>query len=446
MPAAPKNVIFIMTDQQRYDTLTRPEFYGDLPHLSRLREESVCFDQFYTSALPCVPSRHAFLTGRTPWQLGCHGNAKFCKEGERTWMSLLRDEGYRCVSVGKTHMIHEGSYHIQVDSEDSFGDLDGWNHFQRKATPVAEGEYFDQRVSKRACRVMETLTGDESPFALFIGFHAPHEPYILPEEYLSFADPASVPLPPDAGDAEYAGRSAFYQKRREHFQRMFGDITTEKVRQGIAGYIAMMHMVDDCLGMVLSKMRELGLDRDTLVVFTSDHGELLGEHRIFNKAATFHEGETHIPFLLRFPAMERGGRRIEGLASSIDFVPTLMDALGIRPDAHFCGESLIHAIETGNTERELIVSAVDDRMMLRTREHLIWYNALDGDGELYDIVNDPQCLQNLYNDPNCTRLREGLLAAMLRERIRLDRRDSRPTRRDRLHLLEVKSSQEPEVV
>lgn len=444
--ATPRNVIFIMTDQQRYNSLAQPNPYGDFPAMRRLRAQSASFEDFYTAALPCVPSRHAFLTGRTPWQLGCWGNAKFSEEGERTWMSLLRDEGYRCVSVGKTHMIHAGSYHIPVDSGDTFGALDGWNHFEKQASPAGEDAYFDVKVSQRACRVMDQLKQDDSPFALFIGFHAPHEPYSMPGKYLSFRDADSVSLPHYADDAEYDGRSAFYQARRAHFARMFGELTEEKVRTGIAGYGCMLKMVDDCLDTVLRQIDALGLAEDTLIVFTSDHGELLGEHHIFNKAATFHDAETHIPFLMRFPDGRFAGKSINGLASSLDFVPTLLDIMGVTADAHFCGESLVPALETGKTEREAVVSAVDARMMLRTDTHLIWYDAEHDDGELYMIAEDPHALHNRYNDPDCAALRDALLQRMLRERMLLDRRDSRPARKDRLRLLEVKASQEPEVV
>ena len=129
------NILFIMTDQQRYDTVDSPAVA--LPNMQRLKKESVHFSNFYASAMPCVPSRACFLTGRNAWDLKICGNDRFLTDDMipngspvKSWMQILREQGYASVSVGKTHIIHGGSYHIPVPLDRSFGDEDGWDHFQ----------------------------------------------------------------------------------------------------------------------------------------------------------------------------------------------------------------------------------------------------------------------------------------------------------------------------
>lgn len=124
--------------------------------------------------------------GRNAWDMHIYGNSRFIMDGsqtgplERSWMQVLRDEGYASVSVGKTHMIHAGSYHIPVPLSKTFGKRDGWDHFHVEKSPEPESTYYDIHVASRACDALERLQGD-GPFALFVGFHAPHEPYVLPE-------------------------------------------------------------------------------------------------------------------------------------------------------------------------------------------------------------------------------------------------------------------------
>ncbi|MEQ2526728.1 DUF4976 domain-containing protein [Robertmurraya yapensis] len=442
------NVIFIMTDQQREDSIgPERQPYANYPHMEQLRSESVTFGNFFTAASPCVPSRHTFLTGRHPWKIGVSGNVKFSTEGETTWMSLLRDYGYRCVSVGKTHMIHAGSFHIQVPVGKSFGDQDGWNHFEPAATPEQEENYFDIHVARRACDALERLNVDEDPFALFIGFHAPHEPYVMPEKYLDYCKPEDVSLPENRKQEEYETKSEAYRRRYDLFRSKFGEITDEMMKKGIAGHYCLLKMVDDCLGMITDKLKEKNLLENTLIVFAADHGELLGEHGIFNKAATAYESEVRVPFMIRFPDGYKAGETVDTLASSIDFVPTLFELMGLNPDARLPGHSLVPSIKEGLPVRDYVTLADGHGTMgIRTKDYKLWYNSHFKDGELYDLNEDPQELNNLYHKPEALELRSKLFELMLHARVADDERDNLPTKRERLLHSEVKASYEPEVV
>jgi arylsulfatase A-like enzyme len=440
------NVLFIMTDQQRADSIG-PNRHpcADYPQMEKLRSESVSFANFFTAASPCVPSRQTFLTGRHSWQLGVQGNAKFLMEGTDNWMQTLRNHGFRCVSVGKTHLVHAGSFHLQIPPGDSFGDQGGWNHFEPAPSPEQEELYYDIHTARRACAALDKLKKTE-PFAMFVGFHAPHEPYVMPEKYLAYCKPEDVPLPGNRDRSEYSSKSEGYRRRFDLFKNKFGEITDDMVRRGIAGHHCLLKMVDDCLGMIMDKLREQQMLDDTLVIFTSDHGELLGEHYLFNKAGTSYESEIRIPFMIRFPDGYKKGECVSNLASSIDFVPTLYELLGIDPDVSLPGYSLMPAIRDGSELRSYITTTGTGTMGIRTEKHKLWYHAGDKDGELYDLKDDPSELRNLYHAPEAGELRRELFELMLHARVTEDNRGSRPTRSQiRLHD-EAKTAFEPEIV
>lgn len=441
------NVIFIMADQQRADTIGPNKIkYANYPNMEKLRQESVNFDNFYTASSPCVPSRHTFLTGRNAWTLGCDVNEKFSMGNELTWMQLLRDNGYRCVSVGKTHMVHAGSFHIQVPIGKTFGEQDGWNHFNPEKSPERDDFHFDINTAHRACETLERLEQIE-PFAMFIGFHAPHEPYVLPEKYLDFCKTEDVDIPVNRSEREYENKSKAYRRRYDHFRNMFGEITDDMVKKGIAGYHCSLKMVDDCLGLIMEKLKNLDLLKNTLIIYTSDHGDLLGEHGIFNKAATAYESEIRIPFMIRFPDGYKAGCCVDALASSVDFVPTLLEILECNADISLPGYSLMPAVNNGEKLRDCVTTfSTGGAMSIRTSEYKLLYNAQDKDGELYDMIDDPIEMNNLYNNTEALELRRIMFEKMMHSRILDDIRNNTPTNRERRLHEEVWVSSEPEVV
>lgn len=395
-----------------------------------------------------------FLMGRNAWDMHIYGNSRFIMDGsqtgplERSWMQVLRDEGYASVSVGKTHMIHAGSYHIPVPLSKTFGKRDGWDHFHVEKSPEPESTYYDIHVASRACYALERLQGD-GPFALFVGFHAPHEPYVLPEKYWNYCRPDDVVLPVNRSKDEFRTKSESYRRRINHFQSMFGDgiYNDEDIRTGIAGYYSALKMVDDCIGTIYEKMEELNLLENTIVVFTSDHGEMLGEHYLFNKNATSYEGEIHIPFMIRFPDGWNAGKEFSQRGCAIDFFPTLMDLLGLDPDLPLPGVSLLPCMKDGKEVRQdrLIWHARGSLTLLSPHAKLM-YCPEDQDGELYDLVKDPQEMHNLWNQPEGKALQDEMIQRMLHQRLWNDMRASRFTAREQLLHREIKASMEPEVV
>jgi arylsulfatase A-like enzyme len=279
---------------------------------------------------------------------------------------------------------------------------------------------------------------------MFLGFHAPHEPYVMPKRYLNFCKPENAPLPKARAADEYETKSNGYRRRVDFFKKMFGEGSHDKTRRGIAGHHCLLKMVDDLLGQVLDELQKLGLLENTLVVFTSDHGDVLGEHGIFNKAATFYEGEIRIPMMVRFPDGRHAGKRLEHLGSSLDFFPTLMDILGIQADVSLPGRSLMPLIQKGEKVRDHVTTATTNGMMIRTEKEKLWHNRSADDGEMYDLEKDPLELNNLFHKPNYLEMRRRLSEEMLLARMNDDFETSWPTQRDRRLRQEVRSSYEPE--
>lgn len=446
------NVLFIMSDQQRADTIG-PNRHpcANYPSMEALRKQSVNFEQFYASAMPCVPSRASFLRGKNAWNFECCSNARFYTQTQdlgplnKTWMQTLRENGYSCISVGKTHMVHAGSFHVQVPTGNSFGDEDGWNHFYPQATPVDENQFFDIQVAQRTCEILQRV--QDVPFALFVGFHAPHEPYVMPRKYLEYCHEEDVPLPQNWAE-EDGGRSQSYYRRIELFRKMFGGCIDDEaaVRKGIAAYFGALKMVDDCLEKIIEKVKELGLWDNTLIVYTSDHGEMLGNHHLFNKNATSYQEESHIPFMMKLPGNRHAGKNISHLAAGIDWYPTVMDILNIEEDVPLPGRSLLPCIEDAVSVRDYVLTWYGMcSMAIRTKDYVLMYHPQDGDGELYNLTNDPAEEHNLYHDPAHIGIVHEMMQKMLTQRMLEDMQSSMLTRRElRLHR-EIYASGEPEV-
>ena len=184
---------------------------------------------------------------------------------------------------------------------------------------------------------------------------------------------------------------------------------------------------------------------DTLVVFSSDHGEMLGEYGIFGKGATFHEAEINIPLMIRFPDGKEAGTVRDGLVSTIDWNPTLFDYLDIDPDFGMPGKSIMPMIENNKSVRDHVLCGCQG-LMIRNEKYKLWHNPRTQDGEMYDLENDPDEMHNLYNDESFSGLKSKLLKDMLEARMADDCAIAQLTSKDRRLLEEVCASHEPQVI
>jgi arylsulfatase A-like enzyme len=286
------------------------------------------------------------------------------------------------------------------------------------------------------------------PFLLAVGFQDPHHPHCLPRDFSLRLDPQAVPLPQaEEGDLEHMpphyleARCGLLEKsaiRGKYWVAGqgpgadFRQVSEADARLGRAYYYSMVRSIDQQVGRILDCLKECNLAQNTIVVFTTDHGELLGDHGLWMKGPFHYEPLIRVPLLLRWPEGIPGGQRLSSIASHVDLAPTLLAACGLAIAEDFDGLDALPLLQgKAPAGREAaLVEFVDDpgglrlKTMVTQRWKLTWY-ARKPYGELLDLDSDPQERTNLWDDPNFAPVKASLLARLLDTTERLERRAER---------------------
>jgi arylsulfatase A-like enzyme len=421
------NVLLVHTDQQRWDALGA-NGNDDIhtPNLDRLADEGLTFSRYFVNAPTCMPSRQSYLTGQYPSQLRCYTNGVPLPEDTPTLATMLGDHGYHTANLGKLHFKpHADRDHTERHPTYGFDQLeisdepgpyeDAYRAWVRRRAPdqlddvsvglppatetwqsvMGEDDIVhpEERFPKRpvpfeadddlthtafvADRTVEYLREHrEDRFCCVSGFYSPHSPWVVPQRFLDMYDPEEIEIPPYPEDVAA--------------ERPEGRFTEEELRGAYHGYYAMVSEVDHHVGRILDTLEELGLREDTLVVFTSDHGELLGEHARYGKGWPGYDSISRVPFVVRWPGeIEDPGRTVEGIAEAVDLVPTLLDAAEVQPPPHLLGESLLSAADGEWAGRDSALTERAEGKMLRTDRYR-YVAARDGEESLYDLTADPR--------------------------------------------------------
>lgn len=464
------NVVVVMTDQQKANSLA---LYGNpivqTPALERLAEAGAVLDGFHAASPLCVPARTAFWTGRWPHTTGSRWNSVYLNPLENHLPKLLKEQGYRLGLFGKNHCFTEGPQggrhrpdqpsddvrlfdevfnagHFGVENEhDELASFLGQRKFKTayytESNPLPASESVNVRVTERAIRFIERYR--DEPFLLWLSYPDPHHPFQAPEPYASMYPPAEVPLPPPDDLT-----SKPLQQQIAH--RMFGmhEASEEGIRAVTSMYYGMVRFVDDCLGQFLAHLANLGLDEDTIVVFTTDHGEYLGEHGLMHKTVGFYDCIVRLPFVISWPGVI-GQARHGDLLSQVDVLPTLLDLLELPSPAGVQGRSfspLLLGTQYVRAEAVFAEAGVEGQplgwddltvtpatptdtklfpwdsyvdafrgraKMVRTERWKYCYYS-NGDQELYDMRDDPAELVNLAGDARYTDVIATLKEYLLR--------------------------------
>lgn len=449
------NILFICTDQQRYDSLG---CYGNrharTPNIDRLAEEGALFEQCYVQNPVCAPSRASLVTGQYPHSHGLWGNGVTLPEHEPVFSKSLADSGYTCGMVGKMHLSHCFAGRTEPRRDDGFtfykwahdpshtSPENDYHHWLKEHHPdlfdevfasgprkrhepggfdtIPTEAHYSRWVAERAIQFLEGPGQDDAPFFLWANFFDPHHPFVAPQEYLDRFDPASLPQPvgtPDelktkpaiqseASRASYAGHARGYQTYE-------GD----EIQKVVAAYYAMVSLIDDETGRILDALERSGRMDNTLVIFSSDHGEMLGDHHLLLKGPMLYDGAIRVPLVMRWPGHIPAGRRVANLVEWIDLTSTFTDVAQVEPMAAAQGASLL-PLASGATDEFVRDWALCEylnsghpydppilQMMLRHGQYkLIVQHPASGqhgypDGELYDLEADPNELVNHWDDP-----------------------------------------------
>lgn len=433
-PADRLNVLVLFSDQHRGDALGcdgHPA--ARTPRLDALAAQGVRFTRAFVQAPLCVPSRASLATSRHPLLHRATSNACLLPPDEVTWSALLREEGYTTVSVGRAHGICAGFDHRLVPGSELL-------HSSPPPRVLPEKDHWDTRIADTAIEELEQLRDAERPFALQVGFFSPHPPHIPTRETGRAIEPADV-LVPDLDEAYLAGRTS-WQRRPP--------VRTANLRYSRALYLSMVLHLDKQIGRVLDALDELGLAEDTLVVYTSDHGSPLGDHGLRQKNLSFYESEVRVPLLMRLPGRLPAEAVVEELAQVIDVAPTAFALLGLQQHPGFQGRDLapLWRGEQGSGDGlaysmvDLVHAGAPEHRGLMVRDErwkLCWYT--NGEGELYDLVEDPGELVNRFEDPAAGPQRDELWRRLVEHLVgswaRVPERAVAARGADRLTLLSV---------
>lgn len=478
MPTKP-NMLIIMTDQQKASAI---RMYGNpdvpTPSLERLAARGIRFDQCYTPHPLCVPARVSFWTGRYPHEHGSRTNEILMPPGECHFARVLHDAGYRLALFGKDHCFQPAddrlfeeryvfSHQGPDDAEnEQVAEVVRWIRSGRRPgqrllsepriNPYPAEHCPTAVLARRTIRFLEQQTGDK-PFCTWISIPDPHGPLQCPEPYASMHPPESITLPPWRDDD-------LEQKmeRARVFRQLLGydQMTEEQIRQRVSIYYGMIRFVDDAVGQILDTLDRRGLAENTIVVFTSDHGDYAGEHRLTDKSSTFYDCMTRVPLIVSWPRRLPEGVVDRNLVSLLDVMPTCLGlADAARPDgidgrmlpgtgddpprdAVFSeygagGPRLRLADLPRLTAQALWENETPSIPLLRWREaeghpkmvrmgkYKYVYDPMDEVDELYELEADPWELTNLARDPGHAAARFALRDRLLEWSIRTE--GGRPT-------------------
>jgi len=459
MPDLP-NVLVIMTDQQK---ATASHLYGntfcETPSLARLAGSGVLFEHAFTPHPLCVPARVSLWTAQYPHSHGARRNQTWMPADATHAFRLWQQAGYRCALIGKNHCFDRPEDLALFDTwcEVSHGGLPGkgetrgmpWfrplegvraaHELRRTMRPqnprfacATSGHPLEDHstglIAGQTVRYLEAHRSE--PFALWVSFPDPHEPWVAPRRYAALFPPEQIELPPWR-EAEFDERAP---ERNRVLYRMLGvrDDPLEDVYGLLGVYYGMVRFIDDGVGQILDALDALGLRERTIVVFCSDHGDFMGEHGMQCKGGVFYDCLTRVPLIVSWPGRVPQGRRDSSMVSLIDIVPTLLELQGLPVPCAMQGQGLPTVTAAAPRDaafseygaggppfrlddlarlpkpwgrRALIRSlqwreAEGRRKMVRTREWKYVHDPMGDRDELYGLVRDPWELENVIDDPD----------------------------------------------
>lgn len=425
------NFLIIMSDEHD-PQISSP--YGhtfvETPNMQRLADSGATFDNAYCNSPICVPSRASFMTGKHLHRIGVWDNSVPLSSDEPTWAHRLNKEGYETALCGKMHFVgpdqmHGFSRRIMDDIHGMGGigsNLPNWTDGGFAKTRGDEGglrrrlaedpgpgdhehQQYDDEVVMRSIQYLAEPARKEKPWALVSSIFTPHFPFTArPEYYHKYAkDHADLP---DIPEGHLESLHEENRRLRHHFEVL--GIPDEQIRKARAAYYGLVDFCDDKIGDILDALDAYGLADNTVVIYTADHGEMLGDHGMWYKC-TFYERSSRVPLIVRWPGVTKPGQRYKQVTSLLDVVQTMLDATGA--DNEFTdGDSLLPLMsgETSESEGMAICeyyahgSSTPRRMVRRGNYKLNHYHGQPP--ELFNLEKDPNELMDISGDPDCATL------------------------------------------
>jgi len=462
------NLLWIMTDQQRTDSIRA---YGNpfvkTPNMDGLAAGGIRFDRCYISTTPCSPSRASLLTGLYAHTHGVVVNGIVLPDSVPTLGDALKAEGYRTAWIGKWHLggpqhgftdkwvDHRGDHRdylervglLQAFTEVRYGlgkKRDRGKVRKHGRSPIPEEHYLETFLAREAIAFLEEA--GSQPFCLALSFRAPHPPVTPPEPWDRMYPPDKVPLPANhiiylkdrptesggLGPKVPYTRDGLLKRRKgqpgsgrladKALRQRLDRWTEEEWRDHAAHYYGYVSYVDKWTGRVLEALDRQGFTKNTIVLFTTDHGDMLGSHGLMGKGPTYDEA-ARVPLIMRYPPLIKPGTATDALVSNVDILPTLLEMMDVKVPSGVQGRNFLSLLEGEAGSRRDAVFMEKDRSggdsravyrMVRTdrwKYTVSWHPSVRE--ELYDMESDTLELSNLSGDPGQNQVRRGLRRRIL---------------------------------
>ena len=439
------NILWYCTDQQRFDTIgALGNRFVRTPVIDQLVSEGTAFTHTYCQSPICTPSRASFMSGLYPSRVH---NTRNGNESFPDWppviSKLIANAGYDCGMIGKFHLQSSGK-RTEPRIDDGFrywkfshAPRDDWEEGHDYADWVKEkgGNLNELRDSEERVptelhqttwaseRSIEFIREErQTPWLLNVNIYDPHPPFIPHKSYADQFDPDEMPGP-HFQESDLEAQAAL---AKCDFQDEIRTPEEHEAKLAQARYYAMIAQIDDQFGRILQALDDTGQRNNTVIIFTSDHGESLGDHGLMYKGCRFYEGLVRVPLIFSWPSNFVQNQKSDALVEMMDLSATLLEVAGIPLPDYFQGKSLLPILSgstKGTEHRQFVRSEYFDALdphftggdgtyatMYRTKSHKLCVYHGKGVGELFDMKKDPWEHRNLWNDPDSTEIKNQLLA------------------------------------
>ncbi len=429
------NIVYIMADQHRFDALgVAGNNVIKTPNLDKMAQDGVIFSSAYSSTPSCTPARSGLLTGMSPWNHGMLGYSRVSQYYFFMLPQALKNAGYYTFGIGKNHWypqkVLHGFHETLVDESgrvETSGFVSdyrkwfkqvapglnpdatgvGWNDYRARVYKLDEKLHPTTWTAQTAVDFIDNYKKSD-PFLLKVSFARPHSPYDPPQRFMDMYKTDDMPAP-DVGEwaKKYAPRSG------SGYDIWHGDLGVKQAKESRKGYYGAVTFIDEQIGKIITALNNKGIYDNTLIVFFSDHGDMLGDHHMWRKTYAY-EGSTHIPMILKWPqgvqAQVARGSTITNPVEIRDVLPTFLDAAGVNIPQHIDGQSMLKLVRGESSDwREYI--DLEHSVCYSSKNH---WNALtdgkikyiffakNGSEQLFDLTNDPSEKKDLSNDSQYT--------------------------------------------
>jgi len=431
------NVLIIHTDEHRFDCLGA---YGNreirTPAIDALAADGVRFTNSFCPYPVCTPSRYSFLSGLWVHQHQGWGNLATLRPGTETFPAILKEAGYRTKAVGKMHFtptyLDVGFEELELAEQDGPGRFDDdyhrylksldlidaidledqraeyrakatqeyWQTFGARRSDLPEEHHSTTWIAERALSSLRRWT--PSGNLLMVGFVKPHHPFDPPAPWDSKYDPAEVSLLPGWIDEPLPRDMEAHAGYFPH-----ADLTPKALKRVTAFYYATISQIDFHVGRMVNMLREKGFYDNTLIVFTSDHGDYMGFHHLLLKGNLMYDPVVKVPLIIKYPRSASRGASNPALVSTVDVAPTILRQAGLEAGANMRGLNL-----AAPEQRSILFSESANQLMARTKTYKLIMRKPAEKSLFFDLAADPLELNNMYGNPKYRRETDQLSQAI----------------------------------